>query len=66
MRSFAPHELGKRRYGQAVRLLAANAHAQRIRQLVGGDSSENEPTPGKKCVGVRRRVDPMIALRYEG
>src|SRR5215467_13473757 len=36
------HELRQRRNGEAVRLLAADAHAQRVGQSVGLDLAQND------------------------
>ena len=47
-----PHELRQRRDHEPVRLLAADGHAQRIRQLVGLDPAQDEAALGEEGVGL--------------
>src|SRR5262245_36447388 len=46
------HERGERLDGQPVRLLAPDAHAQRMRQPVGADLTQDQATRGEKGVGI--------------
>ena len=47
-----PHELGERRDHEPVRLLGADGHAQRVRQLVGADLAQDQAARGEEGVGL--------------
>ena len=49
-----PHQLGERRDHEAVRLLGADAHAQRVRQVIGADRAHHEAARGEQRVGILR------------
>src|SRR5690242_13827134 len=50
----APDEFGQRLEGEAVRLLGADAHAQRVRQPVAGDLAQDQPARSEELVRVLR------------
>src|SRR5262245_5709866 len=45
-------ELGKRRDDQPIGFLGADAHAQRVGQLVGTDLAQDQAARGEECVGI--------------
>src|SRR5258708_39935574 len=55
------HELRQGRDREAVRLLAADAHAQRVGQSIGPDLAQDDAPRGQRLVGLRS--GPAFAVR---
>src|SRR5215213_6052397 len=49
-----PHEFGERLDGQPVGFLGADAHAQRVRQMIGADRAQHTASRGEQRVGLLR------------
>src|ERR1700730_2679870 len=54
------HHLGEGRDDELVRLFGADAHAQRIRQMIGADRAQHAAARGEQRVGVLR--GPALGL----